>query len=516
MSLLAELPEIVKTARIKYENIMDSESCTEYAKILSADFGGASQRNVFIHGDNLKFLAAGIKTGRLAEKIDMIYCDPPFFSRVDQGARIELHSKNLSQCRNLRQAAYGDTWNRSIQTYLDMLTVRLLFMKDALKSTGGIFIHLDWHAVHAVKLIMDDIFGEANFVNEIIWTYKSGGSANRRFARKHDTILFYSKSGNYKFFCGKEKSYNRKLKPYRFKGVQEFQDDIGWYTMVNQKDVWSIDMVGRSSGERLNYATQKPEALIGRIIEASTDEGDLCADFFCGSGTVAACAGRLGRRFICVDSGGLAVSNSLKRPLANGIGFDLYEEYAESRDSESSYVKNNDINEKYTDESNDGFKLDMVCKGDSDKNSGTKYEVAFESCELPLDDLYIKGCDKELLLSIMQTEPEVFADYWCMGFFDIDKCFHIKNIFFRDKKGRLPRVMLKESDSYNNEHADYIGRSAIVLKSEPQSSGISAENGVSEINIINRRFLKDTDMAAVIFDVFGRRYMCIFDALRNR
>lgn len=134
-------------------------------------------------------------------------------------------------------------------SYLEMIAVRLMLMKETLKPTGSIFVHLDWHAVHAVKLIMDEIFGEQNFINEIIWTYKSGGSANRHYSRKHDTILFYSRTRQYKFRLQKEKSYNRGLRPYRFKGVEEFQDDIGWYTMVNQKDVWNIDMVGPGAQE---------------------------------------------------------------------------------------------------------------------------------------------------------------------------------------------------------------------------------------------------------------------------
>ena len=106
---------------------------------------------------------------------------------------------------------------------------------------------------------------EKNFVNEIIWTYKSGGSSKKHFARKHDTILVYSKTDKYYLSLPKEKSYNRGLKPYRFKGVEEFQDETGWYTMVNMKDVWNIDMVGRTSAERTGYATQKPEALLSSL-----------------------------------------------------------------------------------------------------------------------------------------------------------------------------------------------------------------------------------------------------------
>lgn len=179
--------------------------------------------------------------------------------------RIEIKSPICDAKVVGRLPAYSDIWENDRSSYLEMIAVRLMLMKETLKPTGSIFVHLDWHAVHAVKLIMDEIFGEQNFINEIIWTYKSGGSANRHYSGKHDTILFYSRTRQYKFRLQKEKSYNRGLRPYRFKGVEEFQDDIGWYTMVNQKDVWNIDMVGRSSGERLSYATQKPEALLAAL-----------------------------------------------------------------------------------------------------------------------------------------------------------------------------------------------------------------------------------------------------------
>ena len=161
-----------------------------------------------------------------------------------------------------------------------MLASRLLLMRELLSDDGVLCLHLDWHASHYARVLLDEIFGSENFVNEIIWNYKSGGSTNKRFSRKHDNILIYSRTKKFKFRPQKEKSYNRGFKPYRFKGVEEFQDDIGWYTMVNMKDVWSIDMVGRTSAERTGYATQKPKQLINRIIEAFTDEGDIVADVF--------------------------------------------------------------------------------------------------------------------------------------------------------------------------------------------------------------------------------------------
>lgn len=160
---------------------------------------------------------------------------------------------------------------------------------------------------------MDEIFGEKHFVNEIIWKYKSGGSGKKHFARKHDSLLVYSKTNKYKLEVPKEKSYNRNMKPYHFKGVSEYKDEYGWYTLVNMKDVWSIDMVGRTSAERTGYATQKPIELVSRIVLASTDENDICADFFCGSGALIEAAATNGRRWLGCDNEQLAVSIARKR-----------------------------------------------------------------------------------------------------------------------------------------------------------------------------------------------------------
>ena len=254
----------------------------------------------------------------MAGKIQMIYIDPPFFTKTDYDAVLKAGDVNI------RHKAYGDKWENGLSEYLKMLTVRLYLMRDLLADTGLIWLHLDWHVVHYAKIIMDEIFGEKNFVNEIIWNYKSGGAGKRHFSRKHDTVLVYAKSRNYRFYPLKEKSYNRDFKPYRFRGVKEYRDDLGWYTMVNMKDVWNIDMVGRTSRERTGYATQKPEQLIARMIACCTTEGDLCADFFCGSGTLPAVAASMGRCFIGCDKGSLAVESTISRLIEKDCSFRVY------------------------------------------------------------------------------------------------------------------------------------------------------------------------------------------------
>jgi hypothetical protein len=150
-----------------------------------------------------------------------------------------------------------------------------------------------------------------------------------------NTLLFYAKTKNYYFEPWKEKSYNRDFRPYRFKGVKEYKDEVGWYTMVNRKDVWKMDMVGRTSTERTGYVTQKPEALIERILESCTVEGSICADLFGGSGTMAAAADKMGRRWISCDVGRLATLNSHKRLMDNGASYEFWED-ATGQDAEGS------------------------------------------------------------------------------------------------------------------------------------------------------------------------------------
>ena len=260
---------------------------------------------LLVKGDNLELMK------RLpAESLQLVYIDPPFFS----GANYRTSEK---------AEAYSDIWEGGLKEYLEMLAVRFFYIRELLTDEGCLWVHLDWHAVHYVKIMLDEIFGADNFVNEIVWQYKSGGSCKRHFARKHDTLLFYSKSKRYYFNLPKEKSYNRGLKPYKFKGVEEFEDELGWYTMVNMKDVWQIDMVGRTSGERTGYATQKPEALLTRIIESCSRPGDTVADFFGGAGTLAAVAAKTGRSFISCDIGSQALAAQQSRLAALGANYEF-------------------------------------------------------------------------------------------------------------------------------------------------------------------------------------------------
>ena len=188
-----------------------------------------------------------------------------------------------------------------MKAYMIFMAVRILEMHRVLRKSGSLYLHCDQAANSYLRILLDIVFGSNNLRNQIIWSYASGGASKRQFAKKHDTILYYTKDKDYVFNLQKEKSYNRDYKPYRFKGVEEFQDQIGWYTLVNARDVWHINMVGRTSKERLGYPTQKPLALLQRIVAASTNEGDIVFDPFAGCATAIDAAYSLNRRWIACD-----------------------------------------------------------------------------------------------------------------------------------------------------------------------------------------------------------------------
>ena len=311
--------------------------------------GSAESENMVIRGECLSTCAYMKEHGIEA---DLVYIDPPFASGADYAKQVyirrnpkvaeaireaekELKDKAKAladvgeevdmtdEFRTFEEKMYGDIWDK--ERYLNWMFENLVGIKSVMSETASIYVHLDWHIGHYVKILMDEIFGEDNFINEIIWSYKSGGVSKNYFARKHDSIYLYGNGDDFIFNIQKEKSYNRGMKPYNFKGVEEFQDDVGWYTLVNMRDVWDLNMVGRSSGERVDYATQKPEALLERIIKASSNEGMLVCDFFGGSGVTAAVASKLNRRFITCDIGLNSIQTMRDRLYKDEASFSVYE-----------------------------------------------------------------------------------------------------------------------------------------------------------------------------------------------
>lgn len=295
-------------------------NCAEKHLCISG-FGQASRRksSELALGDNVEYMTQLLSEG-YSGSFKLIYIDPPFFTKAKYNATVTVNDKQGKKKR-IRHLAYDDRFGRNLKYYIENMAVRLMLMRELLADDGLIWVHLDWHSSHYIKVMMDYIFGDKNFVNEIIWCYKSGGSGKRHFARKHDTLLVYGKTGNYTLNVPKEKSYNRNLKPYHFRGVKEYKDANGWYTLVNMKDVWYIDMVGRTSAERNGYATQKPIDLMSRIILASSEEGDLVGDFFSGSGSFLEAAETHRRRWIGCDNEKIAVSMTKKRLDLKGADY---------------------------------------------------------------------------------------------------------------------------------------------------------------------------------------------------
>jgi DNA modification methylase len=257
--------------------------------------------NKLILGDNLEIMKS-----MPSECVDLIYLDPPFFSNrnyeVIWGDKGEVRS-------------FEDRWAGGIENYILWLKDRVREMYRLLKPTGSLYLHCDWHASHYIKvMILDEIFGYGNFRNEIVWCYKSGGATKKQFSRKHDIIFFYTKTNKWKFNYEKEKSYGQSGGGQGGK-VKYFKDDEGTYSVVGVKDWWEISILSTTHPERIGYPTQKPIALLERIIKASSDEGDVVLDPFIGGGTTIITADYLNRRWIGIDQSVQAIKVSEMRFL---------------------------------------------------------------------------------------------------------------------------------------------------------------------------------------------------------
>lgn len=374
--------------------ILDFKSIIEDSRSLARDLanGKAAEMTVEHHGDdvqdnrlylgdNLDAMVHLLRDG-MKGKIDLVYIDPPFFSGADYKRRITVGRGEERLV--FYNHAYGDIWEDGISEYLRMIAVRLFLMRDLLSDRGTIYVHVDGRTSHYLRLILDQVFGQERFLNEIIWSYKSGGAGRRSFSKKHDNILVYTKSKNYIFNPQREKSYNRGMKPYRFKNVSEYKDDIGWYTMVNMKDVWTLDMVGRTSSERVGYETQKPEALLERIIMASSDEGSIVADFFMGSGTTIKVAQDLGRGWIGSDSS-LHSIVTCKRRIGASEGFRLFHRLV-SGDP----------------------RLDFKARA---SRNGEVLELSIENITLDSEAIGKDASDPDLAIRLLKERPQTYVDY---------------------------------------------------------------------------------------------------------
>lgn len=250
-----------------------------------------------------------------AASCDLIYIDPPFDSQRPFGSLIA----------DLPRDAATSPTGGSLKGYLDFMRPRLAEMHRLLSARGSLFVHVDWRAVHHVRLMLDAIFGEACFLNEIIWHYRTGGRGGRWLPRKHDSILYYARSpGEHTFHVLRDGVYRTeglrsdadgRLYKSTQRGRIYFHPDGPALT-----DVWDLPFLSTVSRERTGYPTQKPEALLERIVRIASNPDDLVADFFCGSGTTLAVARRLGRRVLGCDVSAEAVAITRARIAAARLG----------------------------------------------------------------------------------------------------------------------------------------------------------------------------------------------------
>jgi len=315
----------------------------------------AGWTNKLIWGDN-KLILSSLKNGPLRESIEaeggikLIYIDPPFDVGADFSMKIQVGEESFTKEANvLENIAYRDTWGKGADSFIAMMYERLILMKDLLAEDGSIYVHCDWRVNSFLRSVLDEIFGRNNLVNELVWHYKTfQGQTHRYFAKKHDNILWYSKSPTYCYheqfdtifedtidskrwanYINENKCIvgaNMPTQDSRFvrylnkwikqHGRKPKADDIIFEVKGQPIDsVWDMKGLDPKSNEKVGYPTQKPEALLERIIKASSNEGDIVADFFCGSGTTLAVAEKLGRKWIGSDLGKFSIHTTRKRMI---------------------------------------------------------------------------------------------------------------------------------------------------------------------------------------------------------
>lgn len=299
--------------------------------------------NKLIWGDN-KLILSSLANGPIREEIEkeggikLIYIDPPFAVGADFSFEIDINGESATKKQSIiEEIAYNDTWEKGLSSYLNMIYERLKLMHSLLAKDGSLCVHCDWRVNSHMRLILDDIFGSKNYLNEIIWGFSQGAKSKKMYGRKHNSIFLYSKDiGNY-IFNPEDIKVEMKSGKESFGGRLETDEDGREYRLVygskNSKgetkyykyyldegkipeDVWTdINSLQSGSNERVNYPTQKPEELLERLIKGSSNDTDIIADFFCGSGTAAAVAEKCNRKWIACDLGRFAIHTTRKRMI---------------------------------------------------------------------------------------------------------------------------------------------------------------------------------------------------------
>lgn len=358
-SLLEQLPEIFAKGKNQAEkilerleskwriNLQNRELVIPAKDKISQDLFAKNNQNQIdenkinrlIYGDNLLALAALLAENENAQdhlqtslrgKVDLIYIDPPFDSKADYRTKINLPNASLeARPTTIEQFAYSDTWKNGTASYLEMMIPRLILMRELLSNEGSIYVHIDWHVGHYVKIILDEIFGKENFRNEIVWCYTGPSAVKNAFPRKHDIIFFYAKSDSAIFHGDfvKHKSGVHNTGQVFGSNKENIEGIKSLEERGKMVEDWWIDIftTDRVRSEMVGYGTQKPTKLLERIIRASSNPNSIVADFFSGSGTTAAVAEKLGRRWIATDLGKPACMVARKRLIDAGASPFLFQ-----------------------------------------------------------------------------------------------------------------------------------------------------------------------------------------------
>ncbi|HRY13169.1 MAG TPA: site-specific DNA-methyltransferase [Syntrophomonadaceae bacterium] len=306
------IPEFRELERVNINPFIGTQSYYQQAEIFAPP---EAIQNTFCLGDNLAFMRnPSLWAGY--PRVDLIYIDPPYMTDIAYNSSINIGSG--PDQHPVVRPAFHDRWTAGLTSYLDMLYPRLAAMKEMLSEEGSIFVHVDWHASHYVRVLLDEIFGMDHFINEIAWCFGGGGNSRRHFHRKHDSILWYARTPEY--------IYNPQYRPYtqgtvergltRVKGdrYQLHQDGAlmqDWWTDINK-------ILSPTAHENLKYPTQKPKQLLKRLVEAASRPGSLVADFFSGSGTLAEVCNQTGRRWLLCDNSPLGLQTTMYRLIRNG------------------------------------------------------------------------------------------------------------------------------------------------------------------------------------------------------
>lgn len=266
--------------------------------------------NRMFFGDNLEVMHCLLHNG-YEGRFNLIYIDPPYLSNQKYLSRIDIGDNSCSQA--VHRQVFDDSGPRELDAFLERIYPRLQLMKALLDKNGSLFVHLDWHVSHYVKVLLDEIFWPATMVNEIVWCYGGGSGSKRHFHRKHDLILWYAKGADYVF--------NPQYRPYSpgtvQRGLTKVKGDRyqlhakgalmqDWWTDINK-------ILSPTAHENLKFPTQKPLALLKRIIKAASNPGDLVGDFFAGSATLAQVCEATGRSWVICDDSPIAIETGIKR-----------------------------------------------------------------------------------------------------------------------------------------------------------------------------------------------------------